>query len=68
KIYKNGADWSSANWDGNNRINQSKAVSGSDVVFLDATDYIEIFVYHNHGSNIDFNSGTNLNFASITRI
>ena len=68
KIYKNGTGYSSTNWHQGSTVDSSKSCVGSDDVYLNgSTDYIEIFVSHNHGSNRNFLSGTDINYVAIHR-
>ena len=42
--------------------------AGADVIHLAASDYVEAFVYHNHGSNRIAEANTYLNLMSVVKV
>ena len=69
-LLKNGNTYSSTNWSAMSTTGDlSRGVAGSDDVCLNVDEYIEIAVYHNHGSNRDFAVNSYVeNFVAIHRV
>lgn len=66
-IYKNGAIYTGVKiYSGG--PNQTPKCTHSDILSLAVDDYIEMYVYHNHGANLDINSGVDTTFMAISKI
>ena len=65
-IYKNGTSISLRERKSGASINDTIQIN--EILDLAASDYIEIFLYHNHGSNRQYNDGTSQNGFTAARI
>ena len=66
RIYRNGSSVSSSNIKSSGTSSFTQRIS--DVVYLTATQYIELFVYQNTGGDVNISGDTTENFITIHRL
>jgi hypothetical protein len=47
---------------------QDAYIPGGDIIDLAASDYVELYIYHTHGSNRTAGAGTAINFMAIHKV
>jgi hypothetical protein len=65
-IYKNGTTRLARNEDGNNGGSYNKVSQASTIVYLSATDYVELRAFQESGGNLNVNSGDSQTYFAIS--